>query len=509
MAALVTLISPPRGRSGDAITITGTGFAAANNSVDLISPDGLTTIAQSITTENATTITLTVSGSLVKDKQYLVRVTNDDDASESSLAWLSLEDTSTLQTYTLAGQQPGPVEDRDVEVPLRAEAKDFERLAMLAEYARDVAVSASTTGGGIDFGDGSDGAVTISTLVETSGRKNYTNLTITTSGQLVATAGRQLTVLCTGFLDIQGVGKIHADGRGLPGTAGTAGTNASIVGASAAATGATDVVNADVISFEFTPEGGAGGGGGSGSAGTDYSTGDGGDGGSNTTRRGPALVAGGVGGTGSAALNIGQNAGVATAGNPLTANAKTYSADLLANGYFPMSPGAGGAGGGGGSGGTNNFGSAGNGGAGGAAGVQTTTFVGHGSNGTASGAASEASGGGGGGGGGAGGGVLDVRVAGDLTIAAGAFISAKGGNGGNGAGSGASGYGGGHGGGAGGGGGGTISIIYAGSGTNVDAAHCPVTGGTSGTSGSGSGGGGSGSVGLAGEDGHRSIISIT
>jgi len=76
-----------------------------------------------------------------------------------------------------------------------------------------------------DFGNGSLGNVTISTVVEASGRLNYADLTITATGTLVATARRRIEVLATGNISVASGGKISATGRGNAGTDGGAGAS--------------------------------------------------------------------------------------------------------------------------------------------------------------------------------------------------------------------------------------------------------------------------------------------
>lgn len=137
MAALITSISPPRGRSGDAVTITGTGFAAANNTVELRKPDN-STISQTITTQSATEITLTVSGTLTENFQHLFEVTNDDDSTTDTHAWLAVKPEADLETESLAAQQPSQFEPLGTEQDGVAEAKDYERLVALVEFARDL-----------------------------------------------------------------------------------------------------------------------------------------------------------------------------------------------------------------------------------------------------------------------------------------------------------------------------------------------------------------------------------
>jgi len=383
--------------------------------------------------------------------------------------------------------------------------------------ARDHTGVTGVGGSSLLYGSGGLGALVVGTgtIVSLSGRNEYTDVTLEGTGQIECVVGRKLSLLCTGELDLQSTSRIFGDGRGLPGTDGSAGTDGSIFTGGGNEPNAVDAppqLNLDVISFAHHPEGGAGGGGGSGQSGAASSntSGDGGDGGSNTTRRG-STVSGGGGGVGVVSVNPGNPATAATAGIPLTASARAIVEDLLREGRYLALPGAGGAGGGGGTGSVNNFGTLSTGGAAGTKGVQTGSALGHGIAGATPASTTNAGGGGGGGGGGAGGAPIEIRVAGDLTIAAGASISSQGGDGGAGGdgGTATGGFDGAGGGGGGGGGGGTILVIYGGSGTNVDAGHIPINGGAAGAAGSGtSGQGGDGTAGLAGEDGHRAILNL-
>ncbi len=130
MAAVITSISPVRGRVGDVITITGTGFSAANNSVDVITPAGGTTNAQTLTSQSTTELVFTLaepSGPLTVNFQNRVRATNDDDASNDSVHWLLKDTKANLCANALGAQQPGPFEVTATETATRAESKDLER----------------------------------------------------------------------------------------------------------------------------------------------------------------------------------------------------------------------------------------------------------------------------------------------------------------------------------------------------------------------------------------------
>lgn len=375
------------------------------------------------------------------------------------------------------------------------------------------AVAAGSSAGGIDFGDGSLGNVTLSTLMESSGRRNYANLTIDSSGTLAVLALRKLTVLCTGNLEIQGSSALHADGRGCPGTAGAAGGGGATGGPSAAGSSAADVGTNDTLLC--VTQGGTGGGGGTGA----NPSGAGGDGG-DTVRRfkdiedTPNGPAGGVG-AGAGAAGTG---GTGTSAVVIGAAARTRIIDELGGQSFPGLMGGGGAGGGGGSGGSGSSGPIGTGGSGGGAGLQSGANLGHGLDGspgnTGPNLGGTPGGAAGSGGGGAGGGALEVRVQGDVTLAASARISANGGNGGNGAQAaalfelpGSSGAAGGA------GGGGYVLLIYGGVGTNVDAAHITADAGNPGTAGPVRLGittiaGGLGGAAGAAEDGYVAIVVV-
>jgi len=153
MAVVITALSPGRGREGDTLTITGTGFAASGNAVTV---DGQ---AASIATEGTTEIVVTVPGSLTTDQFVYVRVTN---VVYDEVLWWSKDEQEDIGNSDIIGQRPGPEEiarGLENENPVYQEAKDYERVATLAEYNRrinDIDSAGIISGGEITSnGDGS------------------------------------------------------------------------------------------------------------------------------------------------------------------------------------------------------------------------------------------------------------------------------------------------------------------------------------------------------------------
>lgn len=158
MAAVITSISPIRGRVGDEITITGTGFSAANNSVDVITPGGGTVNAQTLTSQGTTELVFTLaepSGALAVNFQNLVRATNDDDATSASVYWLLKDTHANLIANKLGSQQPGTFDDPSTETPTKAESKDLERVIARDERHDEV--------GGDSFPNTTSGAEAVKT----------------------------------------------------------------------------------------------------------------------------------------------------------------------------------------------------------------------------------------------------------------------------------------------------------------------------------------------------------
>jgi hypothetical protein len=379
-----------------------------------------------------------------------------------------------------------------------------------------------TGGAAVPFGgDGSLGDATIATATytDTSGRRNYGNLTLQGTATIAATAARKVIILCTGDLSLESTSALHADGRGCQGPAGSAGGGGNDNG-----TGTAGTAGSGTTTTPYWPgiiasgSGGCGGGGageittgGTGGNGANADTGENGTSTANTW-------SGGLGTYGA----IGTAGNGVTAGSGIAATATTATTDMSNTVRNPIADcsvqriydtfpfgNAGGPGGGGGGGGKlSGIAGSSTGGTAGNAGAQTGSSLGQGGAGGGGGSTGQG-GGGGSGGGGSGGGAILVEIRGDVTIAAGARISANGGAGGAG-GSGGSvagnNAGGGGGGGGGGGAGGVVILRYCGTGTNVDTSHVTASagaGGAAGSAGTGGGGanGGAGAAGKAGEAG--------
>jgi hypothetical protein len=380
-------------------------------------------------------------------------------------------------------------------------------------------------------GDGSDGALTIGagTYTDTSGTKNYTTLTLNGDGMLGATAQSGLIVRATGNITLNGTSMIHADGRGntatQAGTTGGTGGDDLISGAFYAGSAGTAGATPSFTSPTATGSSGGGGSGGN-ETGTTGNSGAGGAGSSGTSR-GATL---GGGGGASPAGSAGAAVAAGTAGNNGTAGGGNATSISAANrtsiedaelspmlGTF-VGGGARGAAGGSGGGGRSAGAVTGaftNGGTAGAAQSVSGSGKGHGGNGGNGGSANAAGGGGGGGAGGMPGGWVRIECDGDITLAAGARISANGGNGGaggNGGGGGSVTAGGGGGSGGAGGSGGWVLIRYGGTATNVDGSHVTATGGTGGAAGTGGTGsdknGGNGAAGGNAESGYVKWVKV-
>lgn len=381
---------------------------------------------------------------------------------------------------------------------------------------------ASTPSSSAGYGDGSDGAITISggTYTDASGFKNYTTITINGDGTLAVTAGNKLTVYTTGAVTLNSTSAIHADGRGGGDAAIASGSGAGGAGGAGAdgtVGGAASLTMADSNFGSVAASGASGGGGGGGNTDAAGAGGTGGAGARGQSRSG-IVGTGGRGtpeGLGGAGGGPGVGGTVGGTGSNHTATSTSIVNQIQQSNLDPLaankpSGGCHGPGGGGGGGGRAPAASpTGAGGAAGSAASVSGAGVGNGGTGAAGGSpgANGAGGGGGGGAAGAAGGALDIFVGGDLTIASGARISAKGGNGGNGGAGGSSSGGAGGGGGAGGAGasGGWVRVAYKGTGTNVDASHVTAAAGSAGTGGTGGTGtqaGGNGGPGGTSEAGY-------
>ena len=396
-------------------------------------------------------------------------------------------------------------------------------------------------------GTGVDGALTVltGTVVEITGPKNYTTLTIQGTGILTTVAGRALVVRAQ-TCDIQGTGKISGTGRSLPAAAG-GGT-----GGTGPATNPTiGTTPAQHVLGPITATTGGGGGGQGG-----YINGGNGAAGGNGVNRQARITGGastgGAGGSG-AHVGIGNPGLQAPAVGPVVDPVKSFLIELMK--YSAMSTigpagwsvttfqsgtaldrslgldlaqsfgddffagGSSGPGGaGGGFPGVNVPATYTAGGAGGTPGSQTGSNFGVGGNGASTGPAHNP-GGGGGGAGGAGGAPVFCEFD-AITMAVGARIESHGSAGGNGG----STTGddpapnttnGGGGGGGSGGAAGPVLVLYR-TGTNVDTVRVVAVGGLGGTGGVGTLGnpfttnqGGVGGAGRPGEDGYVAILQIT
>ena len=320
---------------------------------------------------------------------------------------------------------------QDPTVPLGAATKQY--------------VDAHAGGGGDTndiayFGDGSDGAVSITTAVTLTRDMYYSNLTISGAGVL-NTAGWRVFV--SGILDISAAGAGAIVGAAL--TQATNGANPT------AGTGGRTAAGGFTVGNTGGSNGGAG----------ISAAGNGATGQAASSLTGAALFLGGVGGQGGAGGVVGSNTG-GNGGGVAAYNAARFR--LLTTTVLPVPPPSGGnplfapgfAGGGGGSGSNTSTNPSGGGGGGGVAGYMLLLFArtinrgaatavgalnaagGNGGNGgpTAAGAA------GGGGGGGGGGGFVYLVFRFLTGAVATNAVNASGGNGGNGQGTGIGGTGG-------------------------------------------------------------------
>lgn len=136
----VTSVSPERGRAGDTITITGTGFAAANNSVRL---DGT---ACTILSQSETEIVITQPTTFnVTEGFAVLQVNNFDNNRFTEVPFYIRPTAATLATRRLYDQQPGPEEfaasaagvggtGAVIDSPTRAEARQWERMATMVDF---------------------------------------------------------------------------------------------------------------------------------------------------------------------------------------------------------------------------------------------------------------------------------------------------------------------------------------------------------------------------------------
>lgn len=143
MAALITSITPGRGRDGDTlIEIAGTGFDGASNTVTV---DGQ---AATVTFNSTTLVRFTVPGGITLEQYVSVVLTNTVDTIFDNRLWYSQDSIVSQETVRLTGQIPGEDEIASGlgnEEPLIPQAKDYERIVTLLEFVRDIALSAPTS----------------------------------------------------------------------------------------------------------------------------------------------------------------------------------------------------------------------------------------------------------------------------------------------------------------------------------------------------------------------------
>ena len=131
MAAVITSMSPPRGRAADTLTITGTGFGLSGNTVTIGG------VAASVVTENTTVVTVTVPGGIPVDDWAVVVLTSGEDASVATRQWWGKATIASLQSFSMAFQPPGDLEDwgavASEEHDREFEARDIETMHELLQ----------------------------------------------------------------------------------------------------------------------------------------------------------------------------------------------------------------------------------------------------------------------------------------------------------------------------------------------------------------------------------------
>lgn len=142
MAVAITRITPGRGRAGDSIAITGSGFSAAAGR------NGVTVggIAATVTAEDDESITVTVPTGVATDKHLDVVVSNLTDSTAATHRWWSKASLATLRALRLPVTVHGGIEasiGATAEAqPEVAQARDWERvIGMLEVLPWDVLTS--------------------------------------------------------------------------------------------------------------------------------------------------------------------------------------------------------------------------------------------------------------------------------------------------------------------------------------------------------------------------------
>ena len=147
----VVSVTPQRGRTGQTITIVGTGFSAANNSVRLDN------VLCSILSQGVTEIVVTQPATVnVVDGFAVLRVSNFDNNRTTDVPYWIKDTVANLETKRLPDQEPGPeefagsvvggagssVDGETMPDPTRAEARMWERMATMIDFLlRDTLVA--------------------------------------------------------------------------------------------------------------------------------------------------------------------------------------------------------------------------------------------------------------------------------------------------------------------------------------------------------------------------------
>lgn len=122
----------PRGRVADSVEILGTGFSASSNAVHFGG------IAATVTVHSTTRVVATVPALLAvilpNAGQFVtLQVLNNGTGRLTQVPWWYTRALADLLDDALPQALPGPLEVLDQEDPERAQSKDYERLATLAE----------------------------------------------------------------------------------------------------------------------------------------------------------------------------------------------------------------------------------------------------------------------------------------------------------------------------------------------------------------------------------------
>lgn len=126
MAITIASASPPRGRAGDTVVLTGTGFDTVTPSDNIVRVDG---VLATVSASTSTTLTFTVPAITTEDGWTAIVVMDEDDTvgAGAAIAWWCKASLATVRTGEIPGQVPGPGESPHVEQSDKFEAKDYER----------------------------------------------------------------------------------------------------------------------------------------------------------------------------------------------------------------------------------------------------------------------------------------------------------------------------------------------------------------------------------------------